>query len=121
MLYTKTVGESQVLTWFTFVVLTVVHVIANWYAVRGLVFSTLNRSRFAACADTWRRTGNVPTPREVGEQESVFTRLVCCGVGSGTPLNMVVLGGGLRDCSGAGLRALSKSRSTDSGTEAGGS
>lgn len=58
-----------------FAALTIVHLAANYFAVKALVFSHLNNSRLAIILRTYLRYDAVPNPRNVNEKESVIVGL----------------------------------------------
>jgi membrane protein implicated in regulation of membrane protease activity len=47
----KLLSDSVVATWITFIILTVIHVWANWRAMRVLVLNTINRQRAQILCD----------------------------------------------------------------------
>ena len=59
-------------TWSAFFLLTLLHLFANYRAVKTLHFSTLNRARLLDVLGHFAVTGIVPNPRIVNERESVF-------------------------------------------------
>lgn len=60
------------LTGCLFVILTLLHIYANYRAVSCLVFSTLNSARLKIAVDCWRKNGKVLQPEEANRLEPVF-------------------------------------------------
>lgn len=63
--------------WLIFSILTVVHLGANYFAVKSLVFSHLNNSRYVTALNTYLRYDAIPNPVKTNEKESV---VVGCGM-----------------------------------------
>lgn len=57
--------------WYIFSVLTSIHLLANFLAVKSLMFSHLNNSRLAIVLKTYLRFDALPNPSKVNEKESV--------------------------------------------------
>jgi len=66
------VSNDLWLTGGLFVILTVLHVYANYRAVSCLVFSTLNSARLKIVADSWKKENKVLGPEEANLLEPVF-------------------------------------------------
>jgi len=60
------------LTGCLFIILTLLHIYANYRAVSCLVFSTLNSARLKIVMDSWRKDGKVLQPEEANRLEQVF-------------------------------------------------
>lgn len=54
------------------VTLVSLHLVLNYYGVRGLALRTLNRQRASFLWSTFRQTKHVPSPAEVSEHEHLF-------------------------------------------------
>lgn len=63
--------------WLIFSILTIVHLGANYFAVKSLVFSHLNNSRYITALSTYLRFDAIPNPVKTNEKESV---IVGCGM-----------------------------------------
>lgn len=57
--------------WYIFSVLTSIHLLANYLAVKSLMFAHLNNSRLAIVLKTYLRFDALPNPSKVNEKESV--------------------------------------------------
>jgi len=66
------VGDSQVMTWVFFALFTVIHLGANYIAVRSIKMEKLNRQRANMVITKYLTTGTVPTPHEVAKEEKIF-------------------------------------------------
>lgn len=73
LVLTKHVSSSQTVVWSTFLVLTIVHVIANYIAVSSLQFRTINASRLCALYERFsaEEFGGM-TPASIGESENII-------------------------------------------------
>lgn len=60
------------LSWLIFIILTIIHIIANINAMRGLVFRTLNKQRALILITHYMRYNNILSPQQVAQSESVF-------------------------------------------------
>lgn len=58
--------------WYIFFLLTSIHLLANYLAVKSLVFTHLNNSRLAIVLKAYLRYDAIPTPPKVNEKESVI-------------------------------------------------
>ncbi len=60
-------------TWSLFVILTMLHLYANYKAVTSLVFETLNKERLLRVLDSYyQRNKGVPSPADVNKKENVI-------------------------------------------------
>lgn len=57
--------------WYIFFVLTSIHLLANYLAVKSLTFSHLNNSRLAIVLKTYLQYDALPNSSKVNEKESV--------------------------------------------------
>lgn len=58
--------------WYIFFLLTAVHLIANYLAVKSLIFTHLNNVRLAIVSSTYIHYDAVPTPYKVNKKEPVI-------------------------------------------------
>lgn len=64
-------GDTS-LIWTLFLLMTCLHLFANYKAVKSLVFQTLNKDRLLILLESYEKSGQVPDPQEVNCQESPF-------------------------------------------------
>ncbi|KAF6206750.1 hypothetical protein GE061_017986 [Apolygus lucorum] len=58
--------------WYVFIVMTLLHLYANYRAVKCLNFTCFNESRLALAIQDYMRIEQVPFPKDVNRRESVF-------------------------------------------------
>ncbi|KAJ7989540.1 hypothetical protein DPEC_G00305600 [Dallia pectoralis] len=66
------VTDNSLLTFVLFFLFTILHLFANFKAVRSVVMETLNEARLAIIFHQYLRDGQVPSPQEANQKESVF-------------------------------------------------
>jgi len=101
-LYTKIFGESTAMIWMTFLILTFLHVWANYRAVSALRFRTLNRERLYLLLLEFSSTGKILSIKDTNDREGIFWQLHSRNGG-------IVFGGTVEQCQGSALKeALEK-------------
>jgi len=96
-LYTKIFGESTAMIWMTFLILTFVHVWANYKAVSALRFRTLNRERLYLLLVEFCSTSKILSIKDANEREGIFWQLHSRNGG-------IVFGGTVGQCQGGALK-----------------
>ncbi|XP_017773933.1 PREDICTED: RUS1 family protein C16orf58 homolog [Nicrophorus vespilloides] len=66
------IENNKVLEWFLFSFFTMFHILANYYAVKALVFKHMNASRLLTVLRTYMRYNTVPNPLLVNRREPIF-------------------------------------------------
>lgn len=66
------ITSSLLLTWITFLMCVVLHLLANYQAVRAVKMESLNRPRLLYILDQWFTTANVPGIEETNLSESLI-------------------------------------------------
>ena len=69
MLFTKFLGDSTVVVWFTFLFLTGVHVFANYWAVKSLHLKSINRERAFIICNYFLKHNKIPSTQYVAQKE----------------------------------------------------
>lgn len=83
-------GDSLGLRWSVFILLTVVHVLSNYWAVTALCLTTLNQQRTLILLGHYARFGEVLTPVQVARREPVWRYISSHAIRVGVPLHSMV-------------------------------
>ncbi|TNN70062.1 RUS1 family protein C16orf58 [Liparis tanakae] len=75
------VTDNPTLTVGLFLLFTVLHLFANYKAVRSVVMETLNEARLSIVVQQYLRDGRVLSPLEANRREPVFLGCVCVCLG----------------------------------------
>ena len=70
--FTRVVGDGVVQINGAFIVLTAIHVITNYWAVKSLSLRTLNLERATILCRHFLEEGTILTPKQVSQKESVW-------------------------------------------------
>ncbi|XP_054168037.1 RUS family member 1-like [Oppia nitens] len=66
------VANNPHLVWLLFICFTILHIFANYRAVKAVSLETFNLSRFVITVDNWLKTGRILSVREANNRENVW-------------------------------------------------
>ncbi|XP_041035973.1 RUS1 family protein C16orf58 homolog isoform X2 [Carcharodon carcharias] len=91
LILTPLATGNILLTYLLYALFTMLHLYANYQAVRAVVMDTLNQSRLRLMVNEFLRTGRVPPPRSINPREPLlpaFQRRL--SIRLGTPLHSIL-------------------------------